>query len=105
MTREEYNEFRRIKATCHKIGMPSYGCMYTIPVDGSADYKRRLDALYTSWNMHPAAVRVDKHYFDDKERIIYIYGRTWEDNYGKARSWTELYTAQERARFSDALSR
>lgn len=104
MTREEYNEFRRIKATCHRYGMPSSGCMYTIPVDGSADYKARLDALYTSWNMHPASVRVDKHYFDDKERIIYIYGRTWEDNDGKKHSWTELYTAQERARFADALS-
>ena len=103
MTRAEYNEFRYIRSTCHKYGMPTYGCQYTIPTDASPDYKARLDELYRSWNMHPASVRVDTHWFDDRERIVYIYGQTWQDSEGRDRSWTELYSAEERERFAAAL--
>ena len=104
MTRAEYNEFRYIRSTAHKYGMPTYGCQYTIPTDASPDYKARLHELYVGWNMHPASVRVDTHYFDDRERIVYIYGRTWQDNEGRERSWEELYTTEEKERFTRALS-
>lgn len=40
--------------------------------------------------------------YDDKERIIYIYGMTY-DLHGEERPWTELYTAEERARYAAAL--
>lgn len=103
MTRAEYNEYRHIKSTCHKYGMPSYRCQYTIPTGASPDYKAKLDALYKSWNMHPASVKVDKHYFDEEERIVYIYGQTWQDSKGHPRSWTELYTADQLDKFQRAL--
>ncbi len=103
MTREEYNLFRRIRADARRFGMPTYGCQYTIPTDGSPDFKQRLHALYESWGLHPASVRVDRHWFDDRERIIYIYGRTWEDRDGSLQSWERLYSEEERARFSAAL--
>lgn len=103
MTRAEYNEYRYIKSTVKKFGYPSYGCTCTIPTNASADYKRRLDALYTSWNMHPGGIRVDPHMYDNRERIIYIYGRTWEMN-GDTHDWSELYTKEELIRFVDALN-
>lgn len=103
MTRKEYNEYRYIKSSVKKSGMPTYGCMYTIPVDGTEDYKIRLDRLYSEWDLHPASVRVDNHYFDDKERIIYIKGRTWKSDDGKSHDWTELYTIDQRKRFQEAL--
>ena len=37
-----------------------------------------------------------------KEGIIYIYGLTF-DLRGEEHPWTELYTAEERARFEAAL--
>ena len=105
MTRTEYNEYRYIKSTAKKYGLPGYGSQYTIPVDASPDYKQKLDALYTSWNLHPAAVKVDRHYFDDRERIIYIFGRDEKhvDFFGNVYTWEALYTAEEKARFSAAL--
>ena len=90
MTREEYNEFRRIRKSCHDWGMPTYGCQYTIRTNASPDYKLRLHKLYSELNMHPASVRVDRHWFDDQERIVYIYGRTWTDENGIEQSWTRL---------------
>lgn len=103
MTRAEYNEYRYIRSHVKRFGLPTYGCLYTIPTDGSQDYKARLHELYTGWNMHPASVRVDRQYFDDRERIVYIFGRTWEDGEGNARIWEELYTTEEKNRFIAAL--
>lgn len=40
--------------------------------------------------------------FDEKERIIYIHGLTFDLN-GEEHPWTELYTEEERDRFSAAL--
>jgi hypothetical protein len=105
MTRQEYNDFRYIKSTAKKYGQPGHGCQYTIPTDASPDYKARLHELYTSWNLHPAAVRVDRHYFDDRERIIYIFGRDekYIDTFGNVFTWEALYTTEEKARFAAAL--
>ena len=60
-------------------------------------------AVYTSLNFHPASIRRDPRMYDDKERIIYIFGRTWTDNEGRERPWTELYTPDECASFAAAL--
>lgn len=106
MTREEYNEFRNIRKTINEFirhgAYPGPECTFTIRTNASADYKHRLDTLYTSLNFHPASVRVDTQYFDKNERIIYIYGRTWDLN-GEKRPWTELYTMEEKERFAMAL--
>ena len=102
MTRSEYNEFRYIRSSLKQFTL-GHGTTLTIRTDASSDYKHRLDALYVSLNFHPASVRVDRHYFDDKERILYIYDRTWTDNEGQIHSWEELYTPEERARFAAAL--
>ena len=40
--------------------------------------------------------------FDEKERIIYIHGLTF-DLHGEPHPWTELYTDEERARLAAAL--
>ena len=101
MTREEYNEFRYIRSYERKFDLGP-GTTLTIRTDASADYKHRMDALYRSWGFHPASVRVDTHWYDDKERIIYIYGLTF-DLHGEEHPWTELYTLEERERFERAL--
>lgn len=103
MTREEYNLYRRIKSNVKTFGMPTYGCMYTIATDASVDFKTKLHNLYCEWDLHPASVRVDKHYFDDKERIIYIKGRTMEDDEGNKHDWSEYYTKEELKRFDEKL--
>jgi hypothetical protein len=101
MKREERNEFNYIKRNLK--GYPlSYGTTLTIRTDASTEYKQALNELYTSLNFHPADVKVDSHLYDEKERIIYIYSRTWEDN-GSSRPWTELYTQEERTHFEAAL--
>jgi hypothetical protein len=41
--------------------------------------------------------------YDENERIIYIYGQTFDLN-GEEHPWTELYTAEEKARFQAALN-
>jgi hypothetical protein len=101
MKREERNEFSYIKRSLKSFTL-GCGTTVTIRTDASPEYKHALDGLYTSLNFHPADVKVDSHLYDEKERIIYIYSRTWEDN-GNTRSWTELYTPEERARFEEAL--
>ena len=104
MTRAEYNEYRYIRSYKTK-GFPlDHGTQLTIPTDATPDYKRRLNELYVSWNFHPASIRVDTHWFDDRERIIYIFGRTWKDNSGNDRSWEELYSTEEKTRFAQALA-
>ena len=75
----------------------------TIRTDASREYKQALNVLYASVNFHPADIKVDSHLYDEKERIIYIYSRTWDDN-GTSRPWTDLYTLEELARFEAALS-
>ena len=105
MTRNEYNEFRSIRADLKRFTL-GHGTTLTIRTDASADYKMKLHGLYTSLNFHPASVRVDSHYFDDKERIIYIYGadEVHMDFYGRPFTWEALYTAEEKARFAAALT-
>ena len=102
MTREEYNEYRYIRKSLrgHDIGL---GCQLTIRTDASHQYKQALNDFYTSLGFHPASIRVDTHYFDDKERLVYIYGRTWDCN-GETRSWEDLYSAEEKAGFNAALN-
>ena len=92
MKRAEYNEFLYIRSNLKKY-KPGYGAILTI----------RTDAFYTSLGFHPASVRVDKHFFDEKERVHYIFGQEWEDNDGNKHPWTELFTSEERARFAAAL--
>lgn len=105
MTRAEYNEYRYIKKTFREL-TPTDGTVATIKTNASADYKHRLDALYAENNLHPACIRVDNLYFDDNERIIYIYGRNdvYKDYAGREYGWEELYTAQEKERFERALT-
>ena len=101
MTRQEYNEFRYIRSYEKKLDLGP-GTTLTIRTDASAEYKHRLDALYRSWGFHPASVRVDSRMFDEKERVIYIHGLTF-DLRGEQHPWSELYTNEERARFAAAL--
>lgn len=101
MTRQEYAEFRYIRSYERKFDLGP-GTTLTIRTDASADYKHRLHELYTSWGFHPASVRVDNHFYDDRERIIYIAGLSF-DLHGEQHPWTELYTDEERARFAAAL--
>jgi len=101
MKRAERNEYNYIKRYEKQFDL-GYGTTLTIRTDGSPEYKRALHDLYTGWGFHPASVRADRSMYDDKERIIYIYGLTF-DLRGEERSWTELYTAEERARFEAAL--
>ena len=102
MKREERNEFNYIKRNLK--GYPlGYGTTLTIRTDASTEYKQALNELYASLNFHPAGIKVDSHLYDEKERVIYIYSRTWKDN-GSLRPWTELYTSEERASFEAALS-
>lgn len=101
MTRQEYNEFRYIRSYEKKFDLGP-GTTLTIRTDASAEYKHRLDALYRSWGFHPASVRVDSRMFDEKERVIYIHGLTF-DLRGEQHPWSELYTNEERARFAAAI--
>ena len=102
MKRSERNEFNYIRKSLRQFTL-GYGPTLTIRTDGSPEYKQALHDHYTSLGFHPASVRVDSRMYDEKERIIYIYSRTWEDNDGNAHPWTELYTPEERARFEAAL--
>ena len=101
MKREERNEFNYIKRSLKGFTL-GHGTTLTIRTDASPEYKQALHEHYTSLGFHPASVRVDTHWYDDKERIIYIYGLTF-DLHGEEHPWTELYTAEERDRFSKAL--
>ena len=101
MKRTERNEFNYIKRSLKGFTL-GHGTTLTIRTDASPEYKQALHEHYTSLGFHPASVRVDTHWYDDKERIIYIYGLTY-DLHGEEHPWTELYTAEERDRFSKAL--
>jgi hypothetical protein len=106
MTRTERNEFNQIRMNLRsyqKSGCLGYGSTLTIRTDAGSEYKQALHSLYTELGFHPAAVEIDTRRFDDRERILYIYGLTWEMD-GKAHPWTELYTREEKAAFTQALS-
>ena len=77
MKREERNEFNYIKRYEKQFDL-GYGTTLTIRTDGGSEYKHALHDLYTGWGFHPASVRVDRTMYDDKERIIYIYGLTFD---------------------------
>ena len=101
MKRAERNEFNYIRRYEKQFDL-GYGTTLTIRTDGSPEYKHALHDLYTGWGFHPASVRVDRSMYDDRERIIYIYGLTF-DLRGEEHPWTELYTEEERGRFAAAL--
>jgi len=103
MKRAERNEYNSIKSSLKRLPL-NFGTTLTIRTDGSSEYKHALDSLYASLNFHPASIRTDPRMYDDKERIIYIFARTWLDNEGRQRPWTELYTKEERASFEAALA-
>lgn len=103
MKREERSEYTYIKNRSAKIA--GAGSLLTIRTNASAEYKKALDKLYTEKGFHPCTIKVDSRMFDDNERIIYVYGNTFTDGEGNERSWTELYTKEEKARFSEALER
>ena len=106
MTRQEYNEFRYVRSYKTK-GFPlTHGTILTIPTDSTPDYKHRLDKLYSEWGFHPANIKTDSGMFDDRERIIYIYGRneTYYDYDNKPYTWEGLYTQAERDAFKAALN-
>ena len=101
MTRTERSEYTYIKNSLKGRNLGP-GCQLTIRTDAGHEYKQALHELYTGLGFHPASVRVDTHYFDDKERVIYIHGLTWDLN-GEERSWEELYTKEQKNRFAAAL--
>ena len=102
MKREERNEINYIKRSLKRFAL-NYGTALTIRTDASTEYKQALNELYSSLNFHPADVKVDCRLFDEKERIIYIYSRTWIGD-GNSHPWEELYTSEELARFEAALN-
>lgn len=104
MTRAERNEYNYIKRSLRSISENPYGAQLTIRTDAGNEYKQALHKFYTSLGFHPTSVRVDTHWFDDKERVIYIYGLTWKDDKGTEHSWTELYTKEEKIRFANVLN-
>lgn len=106
MTREEYNDYRYIRGYKSRGDFLGRGTVLTIPTDANPDYKHRLDDLYTSWGFHPADVKVDAQTFDNRERVLYIFGRNekYTDFYGRTYGWESLYTETERARFAAALN-
>lgn len=102
MTRAEYNEFRYIRSYGKKFNI-GYGTTLTIRTSGGTEYKKALHDLYTGWGFHPAGIKVDSRLYDDEERIIYIYGLTFNCN-GEEHPWTEIYTAEEKAAFAATLN-
>lgn len=103
MTREERNEFNYIRKTVRSFPL-TYGTLLSIRLDRGAEYKKALDGLYTELGFHPTTITSDCRRFDGKERLIYIFGRTWTDDEGAERSWEDIYTAEEKAAFEKALS-
>ena len=101
MKRAERNEYNYIKNSLKENNW-TYGTILTIRTSAGTEYKEALHRLYTSQGFHPAAVTTDAHRFDDQERIHYIYGLTFDMN-GEEHPWTELYTTEEKERFSRAL--
>ena len=103
MTRAERNEFNYVKSSLRGFDL-GYGTSLTIRTDAGHEYKQALHEHYTSLGFHPAGITTDPQRFDEKERIVYIFGLTWKDDNGGEHSWTELYTDSERARYSAALN-
>ena len=101
MKRAERSEYTYIKNSLKTL-RPGQGAQLTIRTDAGSEYKHALHELYTGLGFHPAAVRIDRHWFDDRERIIYIFGLTWDNN-GTERAWSDLYTADEKALFAARL--
>ena len=101
MKREERNEFNYIKRTVKQFE-PGPGSLLSIRTDASREYKTALDTFYTERGYHPANITTDSRLFDGKERIIYIYGLSFDMN-GVKHPWTELYTETEKERFKTAL--
>lgn len=101
MKREERNEFNYIRRSLKGFTL-GYGTTLTIRTDASPEYKHALNDYYMSLGFHPASVRVDSRMYDEKERVIFIYGLTF-DLHGEDHPWTELYTEEEKARFAAAL--
>ena len=101
MKRAERSEYTYIKNSLKKNNW-TYGTILTIRTNARIEYKEALHQLYTERGFHPAGVKTDPHRFDEQERILYIYGLTFDLN-GEEHPWTELYTAEEKERFSKAL--
>ena len=101
MKRAERSEYTYIKNSLKKNNW-TYGTILTIRTNAGTEYKEALHQLYTERGFHPAGVKTDPHRFDDQERILYIYGLTFDLN-GEEHPWTELYTAEEKECFSKAL--
>lgn len=102
MKRAERNEYNYIRRYEKQFDL-GYGTTLTIRTNGSAEYKKALHDLYAGWGFHPAAIRVDPRMYDENERIIYLYGLTFEMN-GEDHPWTELYTRDERTALEAALN-
>ena len=103
MKRAERSEYTYIKNSLKRYSWGA-GAVLTIRTDAGSEYKEALHRLYTEKGFHPAAVSCDSRRFDSRERIHYIYGQTWKDQEGKEHSWTELYTAEEKALFTSKLA-
>ncbi len=103
MKRSERNDYNYIKGYKKRGFNLEYGTVLTIPTDGSEEFKRALHSLYTGWGFHPAGITTDPTRFDDRERITYIFGMTFDLN-GEEHPWTELYTDAERSRYEAALA-
>ena len=101
MKRAERSEYTYIKNSLKKMGW-THGTVLTIRTNAGAEYKEALHQLYTERGFHPAGIKTDPTRFDDQERILYIYGMTFDLD-GKEHPWTELYSAQEKESFNKAL--
>ncbi len=102
MKKAERSEYTYIKNYEKQFDL-GYGTTLTIRTNGSPEFKKALHDLYTGWGFHPASVKTDSRMYDELERIIYIFGLTFDLN-GEEHPWTELYTAEEKARFAAALN-
>ena len=101
MTRAERNEYNYIKRSLKNLGANPYGAQLTIRTDAFFFNDTATTEIYTNLGFHPASVRVDTHWFDDQERIVYIYGiYCGEENQVH---WSQLYTKEEKDRFAAAL--
>lgn len=103
MTREEYNSLRYIRSTIRRFGINcnSHGHIFTIPVDGTQDYKRRLRELYTSVGFYADGIvsgKWSERMYDGRERIEYIPWNETENG-----SITRVTTDREAAVLTEKL--
>lgn len=103
MKRAERSEYTIIKNSLKKNNWGA-GTILTIRTNAGSEYKEALHRLYGEYGFHPTGVTVDRRRFDDLERILYIHGKTWKDDKDRIHSWTELYTAEEKALFNSKLA-